>query len=425
MSPSDDRSEDNDTTQNTFSQTPSTPARNLPPVPLFPNSSATTTSHVPDSMPASQNNSSSQTNDELPDILRRLLNGIVATLQSAFSERPPHTVQRLAELILDPKKHYATLPAWLRAVDRVVNVSSTADCFPLSDESPAINGVPNGETGVGILHNAGSATMIRHGYDSASLGSDESLGGALLTPIPWLRNGTNQSSEASSLEELSHREEQDNSLGGPLELSADPRSPTPVSVDDNSASAAVHTPDDPLVPERPDGAVTQGELIRMEQEAGVVPISAGSGKSGNAPQQNALDVEDIGETAPHARGPDLVGAVDMGKVGGKDVEVHIGSPPPDSEQALESSGGAVDKGQTGGSDTDGDYEMIDKESEVPTVGEEMEVDAATGQLKQAAPASDGSKSGESKDKDDDIVLVDLDGRAGDGTAVDASMDANK
>jgi hypothetical protein len=63
-------------------------------------------------------------------------------------------------------------------VDRVVSVSSSADIFPL----PRTGVLGEGELMNGIANGTAPSFMI--GDDS--LGSDESLGGALLTPIPWI-----------------------------------------------------------------------------------------------------------------------------------------------------------------------------------------------------------------------------------------------
>ncbi|EXJ62123.1 hypothetical protein A1O7_02556 [Cladophialophora yegresii CBS 114405] len=291
---------------NPVSQTPSTPARNLPPVPPFPNSSATTTSHVPDSLPPSQD-PPIDTANELPPLLLQILKSVTHNLRSSFSKRPPHTIQRLAELILYPTTHYKTLPAWLRAIDRVVSVSSPADIFPLSEAPALVNGV-NGDGGGGILWNNSDT---RNGYDSASLGSDESLGGALLTPIPWLRNGVTGSEDSN---------EESGNLDSNTSASTE-------GLEDSLGMPVTRMNGDTLVPERPDGAVTQGELIRLEQEAGVVPVTRNppdSHVSGTLEENSLLEDADM---VPHARGPDLVGSVDMGRVDGQDVELRIGSPP--------------------------------------------------------------------------------------------------
>lgn len=93
-----------------------------------------------------------------------MIASIKETLITTFATAPPHTVQRLAELFQKPNEHYRSLPKFLRAVQRVISVSSTIDQFPLPSavEHPI----------TGLLN---------------ALGSDESLGGALLTPISWLR----------------------------------------------------------------------------------------------------------------------------------------------------------------------------------------------------------------------------------------------
>src|SRR5437764_13416144 len=205
--------------------------RPLPPVPVF-NSSDTSTSRVPESLPPSQPPSA----DTIPDLLIQQFNYITKTLRTCFSEKPPHTIQRFAELVLSPTKHYKTLPAWLRAVDRVVSVSSTADIFPLPHAQPlpgsvidstltnGVNGIGSGTGGGGILW---ANSDNRNGYD-AGLGSDESLGGALLTPIPWLKNGVNNSNSTDMSSPSS------DPLGEPMQSDRNP-----------------------MVPERDHGAVTQ------------------------------------------------------------------------------------------------------------------------------------------------------------------------
>jgi hypothetical protein len=118
--------------------------------------------------------------DCLPPTLLSLLASIKSTLRTYFVLNPPHTIQRLAELILRPTRQYRTLPAYLRAVDRVVSVSSSADIFPL----PHTGGPGGTELSNGITNGTNSHSVVT----DDSLGSDESLGGALLTPIPWLAN---------------------------------------------------------------------------------------------------------------------------------------------------------------------------------------------------------------------------------------------
>jgi hypothetical protein len=103
--------------------------------------------------------------------------------------------------------------------------------------------------------------------------------------------------------------ESDDLLGGPIEL------PT--------STAAMAINGNPLVPEREDGAVTQGELIRQEQEAGVVPVGHSSADSVGMAMEDVDDESE--EEVPHARGPAVVGSVDVGMVNGKGMEVDIGN----------------------------------------------------------------------------------------------------
>jgi len=110
-------------------------------------------------------------------------------------QKPPHTIQRFSELILRPTAHYRTLPAYLRAVDRVISVTSDAGIFPFT--TPANTSTqPNGF----VQPSNSAGTYLAPDY-AHSLGSDESLGGALLTPIPWLTNTSFTSEGVDPLED--------------------------------------------------------------------------------------------------------------------------------------------------------------------------------------------------------------------------------
>lgn len=160
-----------------------------------------------------------------PDIVI-MIASIKETLNTTFSTAPPHTAQRLAELIQKPNEHYRSLPKFLRAVQRVISVSSTTVQFPLPSavEHPT----------TGMLN---------------ALGSDESLGGALLTPISWLRNDA-----------VSTDSEFDTKMNG----------------------------------------VPQGELLRQEQELGIQ-------SSSSTPDGEHDDKQQV-----HAQGPSKLGPEDLG-----------------------------------------------------------------------------------------------------------------
>lgn len=154
-----------------------------------------------------------------PDDLSTLT-ALTQVLSTQFDAAPPHTVQRLAELIQSPKQYYKSLPKYLRAVQRVLSVSSPISCFPLPQHPSET--LANGTGGGG-----GSAGAL------GMLGSDESLGGALLTPIPWL-------------------------------------TPTPLTEDTGGVNGSLSSEDGSS------GAingVSQGELLRHEQELNIIPAT--------------------------------------------------------------------------------------------------------------------------------------------------------
>lgn len=315
-----------------------------------------------------------------------MLAEITGVLNETFHTYPPHTIQRLAELVLEPRKHYRSLPSYLHAVDRVVHVTSGNNIYPLPPAIPDMSHMHiNGVTEAPGAQDEGSdqklelptqAIWASSSAGGAPIGSDEALGGALLTPIPWLArraanggDGSSESGESSTLGseaggpslavgqgagsntsasssptsqqrqgrqfEMQVRTESTETIDGPNGMG----SIETVSVSINGISS--------LSAAQQQRVITQGELIRQEQRAGVVPVSqlARSGPvvvtSTPQPQSTAAEEgadtamgegegEADGEThkdtsseksddemvdeeeAPHARGPDIIGAADMG-----------------------------------------------------------------------------------------------------------------
>ncbi|KAI9771078.1 MAG: hypothetical protein M1840_002429 [Geoglossum simile] len=214
--------------------TPTSPKSPLsrPPVPPFSSSSP---------FPGNDKSLIATASGSLQPALQSQFETMKDTLRSNFSHSPPHTIQRLAELILNPRKHYRTLPSYIRALDRVISVSSSADIFPLPTAT-----LPNVD-GSGLLN--GTTTIIGGGGSAGGLGSDESLGGALLTPISWLQN-------APSLGQGEVRTESTEIVDGPNGAG----SIETVSISMNGISSAT--------PQRDSGAIVQGELPTQEEEAG-------------------------------------------------------------------------------------------------------------------------------------------------------------
>lgn len=304
-----------------------------------------------------------------------MLAEITGVLNETFHTYPPHTIQRLAELVLEPRRHYKSLPSYLHAVDRVVHVTSGNNIYPLPPAIPdmshmTLNGVTDNQS---QENNGGEGEAVwatASGSSGAAIGSDEALGGALLTPIPWLARRTTNGDAGSESGESSTL----GSEGGPSPLAASQgpvaspqrqtqgrqyemqvRTESTETIEGPNGMGSIETVTvsvnglSSLTPAQQQRVITQGELIRQEQRAGVVPISqlARTGPvivssspvstepvttptnsnpgdtsvgeaEGEAEGTKDTDSEKSDEEmadedqVPHARGPDIIGAADMG-----------------------------------------------------------------------------------------------------------------
>jgi len=233
----------------------------------------------------------------LPPPLLSILTHVKTTLSTSFPTQPPHTIQRLAELVLRPKEHYRRLHTYLNALDRVVSVSSCNSAHP----RPAA---------AAQMVNGTNHTPINSDF------SDDSLGGALLTPIPWLVNGSGRSRSASTGTEFDHTTNGSHEVNGVDAIGA---------YEDVEMTMEEHL--------REIGGITQGELLRQEQEARSPPAPVGSSANQDhvvvtavtAETQNAEDAADEAHEvnggghkvdeehgASGARGPSGIGAEDIG-----------------------------------------------------------------------------------------------------------------
>lgn len=207
----------------------------------------------------------------LPPQVTAMLTEITTTLSDTFPTYPPHTIQRLAELLLAPNHHYKSLPTYLHALDRVVHVTSGLNVYPLP---PA---VPDASSVSLLLPNGASDTILPSPF--AAPGSDEALGGALLTPIPWLQTtgpparapSPQPQTDSSSSSAASAAAERAN------DAEAELRTESTETIDGPNGMGSIETVTVTLNGVPSMGArgvgVTQGELLRQEQRAGVVPVS--------------------------------------------------------------------------------------------------------------------------------------------------------
>lgn len=305
-----------------------------------------------------------------------MLAEITGVLTETFHTYPPHTIQRLAELVLQPRRHYKSLPAYLHAVDRVVHVTSGNNIYPLPPAIPdmghmMINGVTDGSAQDGRTADGETSWASTSSGNDNAVGSDEALGGALLTPIPWLARraangegsseggGSSPLGSESALSPMAANQgavtsQQRPTQGRQYEMQVQTESTETIEgpngmgrIETVTVSVNGLTPMNPAAQQR---VITQGELIRQEQRAGVVPVSqlartgsivvtsssesapvtADAETSDAAMAEGEEEGEEEGEKSkdasseksdedmvdedelPHARGPDIIGAADMG-----------------------------------------------------------------------------------------------------------------
>ncbi|KAH9823747.1 PPP4R2 [Teratosphaeria destructans] len=403
----------------------------------------------------------------LPPDLLSMYQSCARILEKDFIQSPPYTIQRVAELVLQPKKHYRFLPQYLRALDRVVSVGSPVTDFPLPTQSATTNGsfLVNGDS-----HN--NTITERDG-----LGSDESLGGALLTPIPWLRSNNNPlaGNTAAGSQEGELHSESTETIEGPNGAG----SIETVSVTVNGISStntaipqSNSTPASPTLSEQSDAstsstesisgqqdAVTQGELLRQEQIHGVVPvnqmvprralISGGAVAAGRSESTTSSQVKSTGsvqnedtemeekpEETPHARGPEEIGMADMGPqskaLGGRELDmeaaagraksppgqqapVQVGSPPVTTQEQ-----------RPGGPPRAEVAQQLARQAAQDDAGQPgKDPQDAEKDVDQLKEAMDEDKKDEAKDADGDVVLADVDGRSAEEAAHAEATDASR
>lgn len=269
----------------------------------------------------------------LPPQLLSLLSSIQSALKTQFSIAPPHTAQRLAELILRPTLHYRTLPSYLRALDRVISVSSPANFFPLPDIADP-SAASNGRALNGSLTPGSSDTP----------NADDFIGGAELTPIPWLNGATSPSY-----------------LNNDRASASDLRTESTSLIDGPNGAGSLET-----VTVTVNGTASKGHegLLRHDDDAVPVPVTSRSIYGDRTLRSNVgttsedSTVEEAEERVT-ARGPEEIGMEDMGPQapgsGGFDVEAALGRKG-EGETFVESS--HAEKEQQDG---DGDYVIVDAE----------------------------------------------------------------
>ncbi len=213
------------------------------------------------------------------------------------------------------------------------------------------------------------------------------IGGAELTEIPWLRHQNTGSPSPTA------------SLGGGT--ASDLRTESKSLIDGPNGAGSVETvtvnvnggPNhSPRSDDSGGHGITQGELLRQEQEAGIVPVpsspqngrvtrSSAASAAAAASRAVGLESED-GETGVdedpepvHARGPGVIGMEDMGPqapgsglAAGLDLEGALGRRG-EGETMARAVGRPVE-GEDGGGDKDGDGDVVVADADGVVEGEE-------------------------------------------------------
>lgn len=280
-----------------------------------------------------------------------------------------------------------------------MHVTSGAHTFPLPPAVPdpsSLKVLSNGTSGKGI-----DPLSISWGNPSSipaasNLGSDESLGGALLTPITWLSKpstGTHSPMEGEVKTESTTMTDGPNGPGG-VET---------VTVSVNGISSTSAPPDKELdlaATLRAEGGVTQGELLRQEQRAGVVPATQLHGRG---------DSDGLGEEdeLPHARGPEEIGMEDMGPQSAGSSERKgpgQGMQGIDIEAAV---GRKIDSVKPDDVDSDSEMKEEDAAEKAPSTPKREADEEIGNEEKRAKPEAEESKNAATAM---DVDIVDVDGK---------------
>jgi hypothetical protein len=131
---------------------------------------------------------------------------------------------------------------------------------------------------------------------------------------------------------------------------------------------------------RSEGAVTQGELLRQEQEAGVVPVSPRAMRMSDEEMNAAIGGDGAEAEQAHARGPEEIGDEDIGPQHGHlgavlDLEAAVGrsrrdsSVDPEDASLSDAGGGREEEMPDAGSndDVERSSDVIDEDAKDPPV----------------------------------------------------------
>ncbi|KAH6609192.1 hypothetical protein Trco_002538 [Trichoderma cornu-damae] len=396
------------------------PLREQPPPSAADSEPAAASQRQPSSRPSSQAREPGALPKQLADMVEEIKSHI-----GGFKSYPPHTIQRIAELVLYPRAHYKALASYLHALDRVAAVTSGTDTYPLPPPIPDMSSIQiNGDE-----PNDPAMAVSWSNPAAVAVGSDEALGGALLTPIPWL---TRRSPPLESVGEAPAgaqiHSESTETIEGPNGVG----SIETVSVSINGVPSVGHSK-----------GVTQGELLRQEQRAGIVPVSqlakshdtmAEGGREGPAASDDH-PMDDEEEGPPHARGPEEIGIDDTGpqsattslvgedgvEMQGIDLEAAVGRKLAGGKDGSLESSTAGDKAPTGETSERAKSPGAESASSKREAEDDLDGDVAAKKIKEGANG-DGDASMSSCEETPNPEEQNGDDGKGDETSKDSTAD---
>lgn len=170
-----------------------------------------------------------------------------AGANSCHSCRTPYTIQRIAELLLDPTRCYTTLGKFLRALEKSLLVTSSWEApsyVPLTQSSIPSSSLYR-STSISSLSTASTSGSSDRGSDEDSMMPPGSLT-PMFSPIPFLSHEEGLGMDIDSLgpgEGNGHMEGSGQGLMSPLMLGGEDSSGAPFRFDDAPAVPSARSPE--------------------------------------------------------------------------------------------------------------------------------------------------------------------------------------
>lgn len=190
-------------------------------------------------------------------------------------------------------------------------------------------------------------------------GSDESLGGALLTPIPWLSNASmeNDNGNQGTLFRVFNMQTFSFCLFTHYLISREGEEAMAIEEESHPVSAGEANAAQELQQQ------CQTATVAAMEQSSTYPSSMSSAIQHQQPTDPTSPPTDPSEEMPHARGPPIVGVEDVGLQNGQGVQMNLSTDAALSDPTTSTPSGNTNTSQTGQSttrenDTDADGDVV-------------------------------------------------------------------